>query len=256
MNNSAWNQALQGQVAVITGGHSGIGFYLSQALLAAGMKVVILARRADVLEKAARDLSGEVLPVVCDISNPDAVREAFELIEQRLGAIDVLINNAAIMTIYQIGDATDGEIRGTFETNVLGLIYCTREVVKNMQRYERKGQIISISSEAVADPFPFLTAYAASKSAVESLMQGLKLELKKDGIRTGILRLGAVIVPGRMINLGEDQKRIKAFFAELMAANKIKGMEGMTPDTVASALVTMLIQPENTSLDFLELRTR
>ncbi len=79
MNNSAWNQALQGQVAVITGGHSGIGFYLSQALLAVGMKVAILARRTDVLEKAASDLSGEVLPVVCDISNPDAVREAFAL---------------------------------------------------------------------------------------------------------------------------------------------------------------------------------
>ena len=248
---------LDGKVAVITGGHSGIGYYLTQALLSAGMKVAILARRADVLEKAASALEGEVVPVVCDVRNPESVREAFQEIDQRLGPIDVLINNAAVFTVYRIGDATDEEIQGTIETNVMGAMYCTREAIKSMRAGQRKGQIVSISSESVSDPFPYLTAYAVSKAAIETFMQGLKVELKKDGIRAGILRLGAVIVPGRMANLGGDPKRVKEFFAELMASQKLKdGITGIAPATVAASLLHMLQQPENASIDFLELRTR
>ena len=110
---------LRGRVAVVTGGHSGVGFYISEALLAEGMRVAILGRRADVLEQAAADLGGDVLAISCDIRDPDSVRGAFARVDEGLGPVGALVNNAAVISIYRVADATDEELHETIETNLL-----------------------------------------------------------------------------------------------------------------------------------------
>ena len=116
--------ALSGRVAVVTGGHDGVGYYIAEALLGEGMRVALLARRREVLQQAARKLAGDVLPVVCDIRDPDSVRAAFASVDEGLGGVSVLVNNAAIISIYRIAEASDEELHATVQTNLLGVMYC------------------------------------------------------------------------------------------------------------------------------------
>ena len=173
---------LSGRVAVVTGGHDGVGYYIAEALLGEGLRVALLARRKDVLRQAARKLGGEVLPVVCDIRDPSSVRTAFKNFDGGLGSVSVLVNNAATIAIYRIADASDEELRATVETNLLGVMYCIREAVAQMRR-AGLGDIVNISSEAVLRPFPYLLGYSSTKAAVETMSRGLKRELAPLGRR-------------------------------------------------------------------------
>ena len=245
---------LRGRVAVVTGGHSGVGFYISEALLAEGMRVAILGRRADVLEQAAADLGGDVLAISCDIRDPDSVRGAFARVDEGLGPVGALVNNAAVISIYRVADATDEELHETIETNLLGVLYCIREAAVRM-RAAGTGHIISITSEAVLRPFPYLTGYSATKAAVESLSRGLKRELYAEGIRIGVLRSGRVSVPGRQGGSRWDPERAQAFFEEAYSGGFIEYEgDGIAPRATARSVVHMLKQPDNASIDVLELR--
>ena len=173
---------LSGRIAVVTGGHDGVGYYIAEALLGEGMRVALLARREEVLQQAARKLGGEVLPVVCDIRDPENVRAAFRSVDAGLGSVGVLVNNAAIVSIYRIADASDEELQATVETNLLGVTYCIREAAARM-RGAGVGDIVNITSEAVLRPFPYLLGYSSTKAAVETMSRGLKRELAPLGIR-------------------------------------------------------------------------
>ncbi len=246
---------LTGRRAVVTGGHAGIGFFISRALVDAGARVAILGRRADRLEAAAGELGGGVEPVRCDIADPDSVREAFATLESRLGGLDALVNNAAVFPLFRITEATDAELRQAVDTNLLGVLHCIRAAVPLM-RAAGGGDIVTISSESVLRPFPFLTAYAATKAAVETLSRGLKHELRADGIRVGVLRSGHVEVPNRDGSTW-DPERAQAFFAEAEAGGFLaEAGPGIAPEATARAVLHMLTQPDDAVVDLLELRGR
>jgi meso-butanediol dehydrogenase / (S,S)-butanediol dehydrogenase / diacetyl reductase len=255
MSGEVFGKTLTGRRAVVTGGHAGIGYYITEALLAEGMQVAILGRRRDRLDAAARNLGGAAVPVVCDISDPDSVRAAFAEIDGRLGSVDVLINNAAVFPIFTIGDATDQELETVVRTNLLGVLYCTREAIVRMRK-AGGGDILTISSESVQRPFPYLTAYAATKSAVETLSRGLKSELRPHGIRVGVLRSGFVAVPDREPSAW-DPDRAAAFFEQAQAGGHLADSgPGIAPQTTARSIVHMLRQPDDAAIDLLELRGR
>ena len=245
---------LSGRVAVVTGGHDGVGRYIAEALLGEGMRVALLARREEVLWQTARELGGEVLPVVCDIRDPDSVRAAFKSVDAGLGSVSALVNNAAIIAIYRIAEASDDELRATVETNLLGVMYCIREAAARM-RTAGSGDIVNISSEAVLRPFPYLLGYSSSKAAVETMSRGLKRELAPWGIRVGVLRSGRVSVPDRQPGSRWDPERAEAFFQEAYAGGFIEHEgDGIDPQTTAQSVVHMLRLPRNASIDVLELR--
>ena len=246
--------ALSGRIAAVTGGHDGVGYYIAEALLAEGMRVVLLARRKDVLQQAARNLGKDVLPVVCDIRDPDSVRAAFRSIDEGLGSVSVLVNNAAIIAIYRIAEASDEELHATVETNLLGVMYCIREAVARM-RSAGVGDIVNITSEAVLRPFPYLLGYSSTKAAVETMSRGLKRELASLGIRVGVLRSGRVAVPDRQPGSRWDPERTEAFFKEAYAGGFIEHEgDGIDPRTTARSVVHMLRSPRNANIDVLELR--
>ncbi len=243
---------LESRIAVVTGGHDGIGYYISEALACQGARVAILGRRRDRLAQAAERIGG-VVPVVCDITDPASVRAAFETVDERLGCADVLINNAAVFPIFKVGDATDEELATVVNTNVLGVLHCIREAIKRMGA-SGAGDIITLSSESVLRPFPYLAAYAATKAAVETLSRGLKSELRPLGIRVGVLRSGHVEVPERQRS-NWDPERAQAFFQEAEAGGYLaEAGPGIAPQTTAQAVVNMLMQPRDASIDLLELR--
>lgn len=245
---------LSGRVAVVTGGHDGVGYYIAEALLGEGMRVALLARRKEVLQQAAGKLAGDVLPVVCDIRDPDAVRAAFARVDEGLGRVSVLVNNAAVVSIYRIADASDEELEATVQTNLLGVMYCIREAAARM-RTAGLGDIVNITSEAVLRPFPYLLGYSATKAAVETLSRGLKRELAPLGIRVGVLRSGRVAVPDRQPGARWDPERTEAFFKEAYAGGFIEHEgDGIDPRTTAQSVVHMLRLPRNSSIDVLELR--
>jgi NADP-dependent 3-hydroxy acid dehydrogenase YdfG len=248
-------RALEGRIAVVTGGHAGIGYYITQALVAAGVRVAILGRRAGRLEDAARQLGGNVEPVVCDISDADSVRQAFRAVDERLGSVDVLINNAAVFPIFKVGDATDEDLQTAVGTNVLGVLYCVREAIVRM-RDRQGGDIITLSSESVRRPFPYLATYAATKAAVETLTRGLKNELRPHRIRVGVVRSGHVEVPERE-GRAWDPERAQAFYQEAEAGGYLAEVgPGIAPQATANAIVNMLRQPDDAVIDLLELTGR
>jgi NAD(P)-dependent dehydrogenase (short-subunit alcohol dehydrogenase family) len=245
---------LENRVAIVTGGHDGIGYYISEALVARGMRVAIFARRRDVLERTANKLGDNVRGFVCDIRHPDQVRSAFGEVDAAFGRLDALVNNAALFNLYKVADATDEELRATLETNLLGVLHCVREAVPRL-RGQGGGNIVNVSTESVNHPFPFLSVYAATKAAVETLSRALRNELRPFGIRVGVLRSGHVAVPDRAAGSSWDPARARAFYAEAEAGGHLAmSGPGIDPRTTAAAVVSMLEQPSNAAIDLLELR--
>jgi meso-butanediol dehydrogenase / (S,S)-butanediol dehydrogenase / diacetyl reductase len=244
---------LAGRVAIVTGGGSGIGFYIAEALVAEGMGVAILGRRRDVLDRAAERLGERAFAVACDVRTPDQVRRAFAAVADRFARLDALVNNAAVFDVFRVADATDEELRATLEVNVLGALHCIREAVPLMRK-SGGGDIVSISSESVMRPFPLLSVYAASKAALELLSRGLRNELRPDGIRVAVLRSGHVAVPDREEARWEPE-RAREFMAEAERGGYMADVgAGIDPRTTAAAVVTMLRQPAAASMELLELR--
>jgi NAD(P)-dependent dehydrogenase (short-subunit alcohol dehydrogenase family) len=255
MTDADGSRALEGRIAVVTGGHDGIGYYITEALVAAGVRVAILGRRGGRLEEAAHRIGGDVLPIVCDISDPDNVRQAFGKVDEQLGVLDVLINNAALFPLFKVGEATDEELQTAVGTNVLGVLYCMRATIERMRK-RGAGDIISLSSESVRRPFPYLATYAATKAAIETLTRGLKQEVRPHGIRVSVLRSGHVEVPDREARTW-DPERARAFYQEAEAGGYMTEVgPGIAPQATANAVVNMLRQPDDAVIDLLELTGR
>ncbi|KAJ1530543.1 hypothetical protein ONE63_005431 [Megalurothrips usitatus] len=179
-----------GRVAVVTGASAGIGAAVASDLVRAGLRVVGLARREDKLQTLAAELAagggpGVLLPVRCDVSSMSDVQSAFRRIEEDVGGVSVLVNNAGIMIPHRIQDMSNESMAAVVNTNVLGLTACCREAINSMKRHGIKdGHIVNVNSVLghivpVFDSPDFnVSMYAGSKHAVTAICQGLRCELK------------------------------------------------------------------------------
>lgn len=243
---------LAGRVAVITGAGTGLGRALAIALAAAGARVALLGRSAATIGAVAARIGPAALPMVCDITDPDQVRAAYAQLVPALGAPDILINNAAVYAPFKFEHASDAQLCATFATNVTGAAFCIRDALPHM-RAAGCGDIVNLSSESVRNPFPYLTAYAASKAALESLTLGLRNELRGQGIRVSTLRIGS------MTGNETAQQWPPGMLDDFLAAIHASGHAaytgaGMAPETVAAVVVNALALPREANLDLIELR--
>ena len=245
--------AMTGRVAVVTGAARGLGLHFAQALVEAGAKVVMLARSHDLLAEAAERLGPAALAVPTDIASPAAVKQAFARAEQAFGGVDILINNAMLTFLHRIEDATDDELRQQVGVNILGAIYCMREAIPAMRR-RGGGDIVNISSESVVRPFPMLTAYAATKAAIENLTIGMREEVRGDNIRMTTLRSGTVASGGAIFQ-GAGPAKIEAFMAAAGAGGYLHDVgKAISPRTTAQALLALLAMPRDAHIDFVAVR--
>jgi meso-butanediol dehydrogenase/(S,S)-butanediol dehydrogenase/diacetyl reductase len=194
------------KIIVITGAGAGLGKNLAQRFASEGDTVVLLGRTLSKVEAVAAEIGERAMAVGCDVSSPDAVREAFAKIAERFPKIDVLINNAAIFEPATVAEASDAHIMNTINTNLIGSILCARAAIPMLGP---GGHIINVSSESIDVPFWHLTLYQTSKAGLERFSLSLHRELEPTGVRVTIIRAGQMMEEGKAT--GWDPEAAKRF---------------------------------------------
>ncbi len=186
---------IQGKTAVVTGSTKGIGRAIAKALSREGMNVCISARNANEVEKAVSEIGdageGGVTGAVCDVRDYDEVKALFEHAAQEFGGVDILVNNAGIGIFGRIDETSPEDFRAVLETNLFGVFYCCREAIPQMKK-RGGGYIINISSLAGTNAHPQMTAYNASKFALNGFSEALMQEVRHDGIKVSYIMPGSV----------------------------------------------------------------
>lgn len=184
---------LSGEVALVTGGSRGLGFLLARRLLEQGCTVVICGRDAERLESARERLAstGQVGAHVCDVSDRDAVERLVARIHADHGAIDLLVNNAAIIQVGPLEALGHDDFERVMATNFWGVYNTTRAVLPGM-RERGHGRIANVASIGGRVAVPHLLPYDSAKFAVIGFSEGLRAELA--GTNVNVL----TIVPGLM----------------------------------------------------------
>jgi 2-dehydro-3-deoxy-L-rhamnonate dehydrogenase (NAD+) len=183
---------LQGRHAVITGGAAGIGYAITQRLLASGASVTWWDRDAQAMRRAATQLGAGVVQVVVDVANHASVVTALDQTTARNPVIDILVNSAGITgPNVKLWDYPPAQWLQVMQVNLNGLFYCCREVVPVM-RQQNYGRIVNIASVAGKEGNPNASAYSASKAAVIALTKSLGKELADTGVRVNCVTPAAV----------------------------------------------------------------
>ncbi len=205
-----WGYDFRGKAVLITGGSRGLGLLLARKLIDEGAKVAICARDADELDRAFDDLSrrgGRVVTVPCDLTRPEQVREMVAIVEQRLGPLDVLINNAGTIRIGPVADMRLEDFQEQMSSNFYSALHTILAVLPGM-RGRRRGRIVNITSIGGAISVPHLLPYSASKFAFVGLSEGLRAELARDGI------VVTTVIPGLMRTGSPRQAQVKGHVRE------------------------------------------
>lgn len=180
-----------GKVAVVTGASSGIGAQIAIDLTNAGMIVIGLARRVERVEelksKVSATTAGALHPCKCDITLEEDIKKAFAWTTSNFGGVDVLVNNAGISRIFKLVDSNNTAlVKEIIDTNVMGVVLCTREAFQSMKIRGFDGHIIIINSIAghSVPKIPEMGSfnmYAPSKYAVTAMTEVLRQEFLMEG---------------------------------------------------------------------------
>jgi len=190
---------LDGKVAVITGGGTGIGKAIGKALAEEGCDIVLAARNAVRLDESAAEIAAmgvRTLAVPTDVAEESDVIALFERAMAEFGRVDLLVNNAGVIDGGPIDELTLEKWHATFSVNVDGLMMCTREAFKIMKA-QTGGRIINIGSVAADRPREWSAPYTSSKHAVTGLTKSTALDGRQYGISCGQLNPGNTWVERR-----------------------------------------------------------
>ncbi|MDF5758965.1 SDR family NAD(P)-dependent oxidoreductase [Spongiactinospora sp. TRM90649] len=187
--------SMDGRITLVTGAASGIGRAVAEAFAAAGERVVVADIAAEAAEKAAASM-GAALAVRMDVSDPDSVAAALDEVAERLGQVEVLVNNAGLvggggplvtLPVEVFDLAVSVNLRGTFNV--------TRAVAQRMIEHTVRGCVVNISSIGARQPTIGLGHYEATKAGVDALTRTAALELAPHGIRVNGVAPGPVHTP-------------------------------------------------------------
>ena len=181
--------SLTSQLALITGGGTGIGRGIAQALLDAGATVVITGRREAVLQEATQTLGNHCHYVVNDVTNKAELPALVRTIEEQHGPIDILVNNAGINVKKPAQETSDEEFERILQTNLISVFALTRACAEGMIK-RRRGSIILISSMAALFGIDRVVAYGTSKTALTGLMNNLVTEYSPHNVRINTIAPG------------------------------------------------------------------
>lgn len=185
---------LKDKVVLVTGASKGIGKSISMSLAKEGAIAVIVSRNKEVLEKTREEivsLGGKALSILADISKEEEVLDLFAEIKNKLGRLDILINNAATIITGRLVDFPLEDFDKMMQTNLRGLYLCCQQALKVMLP-QKSGYIINISSVAGIKGYEGQSAYTASKHGVIGITKSLAAEVYKDGIFVSAILPGGV----------------------------------------------------------------
>ena len=188
------NNNIEGKVVVITGASSGNGAAAARHLSAQGATVVLGARRVDRIEALARELKsggGKALAVPTDVTHHEQVQNLVDTAVRSYGRIDVMLNNAGLMPHSPLERLKIDDWNRTIDVNLKGVLYGIAAALPYMKQ-QKSGHFINVSSVAGHKVRPGSAVYAATKTAVLVLSEGLRQEVKPYNIRTTVISPGAV----------------------------------------------------------------
>ena len=183
---------LEGKVAVITGGSSGIGLAAAQMFASEGAKVFITGRRQNELDAAVKQIGKNVIGVQGDVSNLEDLDRLYAQVKQQEARIDVLFANAGGGEFVPLGSITEEQFDKTFSINVKGLLFT---VQKALPLFQDGGSIILNASVAGSKGLEAFSVYSATKAAVRSFARTWTVDLKARGIRVNAISPGPIDTP-------------------------------------------------------------
>jgi NAD(P)-dependent dehydrogenase (short-subunit alcohol dehydrogenase family) len=188
---------LEGKVAVITGGNSGIGLATAQVFRDEGARVAIAGRSPKTLEQAAKALGSGSLAVQADVSKLPDIDKLFTQVTKKFGKIDILFVNAGIAKFVPVPDATEQHFNEIFDTNVKGAYFTIQRAIPHLNE---GASIILNASVADSVGVPGSSVYSASKAALRSFARTVAAELVDRRIRVNVVSPGPIATPiqGRM----------------------------------------------------------
>ena len=234
---------IQGQVVAITGASSGIGASCAKMFAKEGASLILAARRRDKLEAVAAEIEetyqSKVYLLEMDVSDRTAVETSIASLPEPWREVDILVNNAGLSR--GLDKLQSGEIQNweeMIDTNVKGLLYVTRSLLPNMVE-RQKGHIINIGSIAGHQAYVGGNVYCATKAAVRTLSQGLKMDLLGTPIRVSCVDPGTVETEFSQVRFRGDTEK----------ANKVyQGFNPLTPDDIAEVVVFCATRPSHVNM--------
>jgi NAD(P)-dependent dehydrogenase (short-subunit alcohol dehydrogenase family) len=222
---------LDGKIAVVTGGNSGIGLATAIRFAAEGADVVIVGRRQEELDKALDAIGPRAIAVRGDVSKLDDLDRVFDTVKAAKGRIDVLFVNAGVGGMEPIGSITEASFDLIFGINVRGTLFTAQKALPLMKA---GGSIILTGSTTGSMGTPAFSVYSASKAAIRNFARSWALDLKGTGIRVNVLSPGPTATPGLLNGLARTGQQ-EAMIAGLIAQTPL-GRMGKPEELAAAAL--------------------
>ena len=229
-------ERLQGKVAVVTGGNSGIGLATAQRLQQEGAKVAIAGRSKQTLDQAVQTIGNGVLAIKADVSTLADIDKLYAEVSRKLGKIDILFVNAGVAKFAPLADTSETLYDEQFDTNIKGAYFTIQKALP----YLNDGASIILNTSVVdSQGTPGASAYAATKAALRSLARTTAAELVGRGIRVNTVAPGPIITPifGKT---GLPQEALDAFSKEIIAKVPMKRFG--QPEEVAATVAFLASQ--------------
>lgn len=235
---------LKGKLVFITGASSGIGKSSAYAFAEEGADLLLAARRIERLEELKKELQNKfdikIHNIKLDVTNRNDVEKKIQSLPEKWKKVDILLNNAGLARGFS--KTYEGDLDAweeMIDTNVKGLLFVTRQVLPFM--VERKsGHIINIGSTAGHEVYPSGNVYCATKYAVKALSQSIRVDVLDKKIKVTSVDPGLVETEFSIVRFKGDKEK---------ADNVYKGLNPLTPDDVAEAVVFCATRPEHVNIN-------
>ncbi len=204
---------LEGKVAVITGGSTGIGLATARRFVSEGAYVYITGRRQSELDAAVRQIGKNVTAVQGDVSNLADLDRLYARVKQQHGRIDIVFANAGIGEVASLGEISEAHFDKTFNVNVKGLLFTVQKALPLLQD---GGSIILNASAGSIQGVPAFSVYCATKAAIRSFARSWTLDLQARQIRVNAISPGPTNTP-LLNNQGQTEEQRKQFVRSLVS---------------------------------------